>query len=464
MSYRIREIEAESQFCEQVKVDVITEIVSEEVMRACIEACGVQEKRKRQLPARLTLLVCIGMNLFSEVSLRFVLLRLVKGIRLLADVGVDELPNKSAISQARYRLGVKPLERLFKAVCRPIATEETPGAFAFGLRLVAIDGMVEDVADTPANEAFFGRHHADRGAAAFPQAQGMYLCECGTHVIFDAGFWPVHTSEHVGAKRLLRSLEAGMLVMLDRGLYSYDMVKGIQQQGAEVLCRLSSCLKPQLVQRLPDGSYLAYITPSDGVRRRQGERILVRIIEYTLNDPDRVGHYETHRLLTTLLDPHIYPALELIVLYHERWEIELTIDEIDTHQRLLSRPFRSLKPAGVIQEWYGLLIAHFIVRFLMHQAACAHQLDPDCLSFIDSVRLITDAISEFQLIHPDCHARLWQRLQHDLAACRLPARDLRVNPRVVKRKMSKFKKKRPEHFHPPPLRPFRDVVVLLSPP
>jgi hypothetical protein len=464
MRYRIREIETECQFCEQVTVDVITEIVGLEQMESCIAAYGAQEKRIRDLPALLTMLVCIGMNLFSEVSLRFVLIRMVKGIRLLADAQVDDLPEKSAISQARYRLGAKPLERLFKQVCRPIATPQTPGAFAFGLRMVAIDGTTEDVADTPANAAYFGRHTADRGAAAFPQAQGVYLCECGTHVIFDAGFWSVHTSEHVGAKRLLRSVEPDMLVMLDRGLYSYDIVSGVQQKEAQVLCRLSSTLKPVVVKRLADGSYLARIFPGDRQRRRQGEQMIVRIIEYTIDDPNRPGHGQVHRLLTTLLDPIRYPALDLVALYHERWEIEITIDEVDTHQRLLDRPFRSLKPVGVIQEWYGLLIAHFIIRFLMHRAACAYQLDPDRLSFIDSLRLITDAISEFQLIHPDHHPRLWQRLLSDLAACVLPPRENRINPRVVKCKMSKFKKKRPEHFHPPPPRPFRDGVVLLFDP
>jgi hypothetical protein len=462
MGYKIREINTERQFGEQVTVDVIHQVIGLEVMQQVIEAQGVQEQRGRSLPARLTLLLCVAMNLLTELSLRFVLVRLVRGTRLLSDVGLDELATKGAISQARYRLGAKPLEQLFKRVCRPIATPDTPGAFAFGLRLVAIDGTIEDVADTPANAAYWGRHTADRGAAAFPQAQGVYLCECGTHVIFDAGFWPVHTSEHVGARRLLRSVGAGMLLMLDRGLYSYDIVNTAVQRGAQVLCRWSSTLKPHCVEVLPDGSYLAYILPLDYARRKAGERLLVRIIEYTIDDPNRPGHGQVHRLLTTLLDPNVYPALDLIALYHERWEVEVTIDEIDTHQRLLDRPFRSRKPVGVIQEWYGLLIAHFVIRSIMHQAAVAHQLDPDRLSFIDSVRLITDAIADFQLVHPDHHPRLWQRLLDDIATCVLPPRADRINPRVVKRKMSKFKKKRLEHFRPPAPKPFRAGVVVLS--
>lgn len=462
MRYKIRETESERQFCEQVTMDVIHQVISAESIGQVIQECGVAEQRVRRLPAYLTLVVCIGMNLLSEVSLFCVLVRLVRGTRLLEAVGLEGLATKSAISQARYRLGAKPLEVLFKRVCRPIATPDTSGAFAFGWRLVAIDGTTEDVADAPLNEAYFGRHHGDRGDSAFPQVKGVYLCECGTHVIFDAVFYPCHTSEHQGARRVLRSVNQDMLVMVDRGLYSYELVARVHLRGAPVLCRLSSSVKPRRVRSLPDGSYLAYIYPTEARRRRAGEHLLVRIIEYTFDDPNRPGYGEVHRVLTTLLDPDQYPALDLIALYHERWEVELVIDEIDTHQRLLDRPLRSLVPVGVLQELYGLLLAHFVVRSIMHQAALAHQLDPDRISFVQSVRLICDALADFQLVHPYDHPHLWSRLLQDIAFCRLPPRDHRINPRVVKRKMSKFKLKHPVHRRPPRPNPFRNGVVLLS--
>jgi len=261
---------------------------------------------------------------------------------------------------------------------------------------------------------------------------------------------------------VLRSVEEEMLVMLDSGLYSYEMVSKITQKNAHVLCRLSASVKPECIKRLPDGSYLAYIYPSDYQARRRGERILVRVITYTIDDPHRPGHAEIHRLLTTLLDPNFYPVIELIDLYHERWEIEITIDEMDTHQRLLDRPFRSLKTRGVIQEFYGLLLAHFVVRFIMHEAALQAEIDPDRLSFINSLRLICDAVVDFQLTEPDDHPRLWQRLLQDICHFQLPPRDNRINPRVVKRKMSKFRKKRPEHFRPPKPKPFLEGLVLLQ--
>lgn len=352
--------------------------------------------------------------------------------------------------------------RLFRQICRPIATPETKGAFLFGLRTMAIDGTEETIADTPANEAVFGRHHTDRSPAAFPQVQGVYLAECGTHVIVDAGFWPIHTSERIGGRRLLRSITAGMLVMWDRGFHEYDMIVGVQERQAHVLGRLPAHVKPERIQVLDDGSYLAYLYPSDYQRRQQGERCLVRIIEYKVTDPALADTDEVHRLVTTLLDPYTYPAVELICAYHERWEIEIAIDEMDTHQRLSQRTLRSLKPVGVIQELYGLLIAHFVIRFLMHEAALLADVDPDRLSFVHTIEVLKDAIPEFEMVAKSQRDQLYLRLLKDIARVRLPERRNRVNPRVVKRKMSNFLKKRPEHYDwPQPQMLFREAVFVI---
>ncbi len=463
MGYRIRQIEAEGQFCEAIAMDALTQHIPLEIIEQVVAECQVKERRKRKLPATLLVLLCVGMNLFSHDSLGYVLLRLVRGLRLLVDAGVETIAGKGAISTGRYRLGAKPLELLFKRVCQPLATPETSGAFRFGLRLVAVDGTTETVPDTPANDAYFGRLKGNRGDSAFPLVRCVYLCECGTHAIFDAGFWPYHTPEVVGGRRLLRSVEADMLVMWDRGFHDFDMFLGVTQRGGQVLSRLPAHVKPRHVLTLPDGTWLGFICPSDYGRRKRGERLLVRIIAYELDDPHRPGHQVQSRLITTLLHPELYPALDLVCLYHKRWEVEIVIDEIDTHQRLVNRPLRSLKPVGVIQELYGLLLAHFVVRAIMHEAAVAHDLDPDRLSFLNSLRLIGDAIPDFQLVDPVDHPRLWQRLLRDIVAFRLPEREDRSNPRVVKRKMSNFKLKRPEHWNPPkPTKPFRNAVVLLA--
>jgi hypothetical protein len=289
----------------------------------------------------------------------------------------------------------------------------------------------------------------------------VYLAECGTHAIVDAGFWPCHTSERVGGYRLLRGLRGDMLVLWDRGFHDYDMLVEARLRGAHVLSRLPSHVKPQRLRLLPDGSMLATLRPSDYQRRKQGERLVVRVITYTITDPSLPGFGETYRVLTTLLDPCQAPAHGLACAYHERWEIELVVDEVDTHQRLAGRTLRSLKPVGVIQELYGLLLAHYAVRVLMHEAALQAELDPDRLSFVHALEVVRDAVPEFQLVVPEQVPLLYGRLLQDIAAKRLPERRPRCNPRVVKRKMSNFKLKRAEHARPPKLeRSFRDAIVV----
>jgi hypothetical protein len=245
-----------------------------------------------------------------------------------------------------------------------------------------------------------------------------------------------------------------MLVMWDRGFHDYEMLVQVRQRGAHVLSRLPAHVKPTVVRSLADGSYLAYLKPSDKKRRKKGEQRLVRVIAYTITDPNLPGWGETHRLVTTLLDPDAYPSLALICAYHERWEIEITIDEIDTHQRLRPGPLRSRKPVGVIQALYGLLIAHYIIRAGMVQAAQQAHLDPDRLSFIGAVRVWQRAVPEFQMTAPEQRPALYQRLLRDIAQKRLP------NPRVVKRKMSNFKLKRAEHraWPQPAVRSFREAI------
>ena len=184
------------------------------------------------------------------------------------------------------------------------------------------------------------------------------------------------------------------------------MLVEARQRGAPALGRLPAHVKPKVVERLADDSILAYLYPSDPQRRKRGEHLVVRLIEYTLTDPALPGYGEVHRLVTTLLDPRVASALEWVCTYHERWEIELLMDETDTPQRLSERPLRSHKPLGVIQELYGLLIAHDAIRFLRHEAAVQHELEPDRLSFVHALEVIREAIAAFQMVSP----KEWPRL------------------------------------------------------
>lgn len=462
MALMLRQLLTTAHPTEAISLDALETVIPRAMTSAVLTDLAAHEQRRRKLPARVVLLLTIALGLFPHDSVEQVLGRLLHGLRLLQLEAPPVPASKGALCQARYRLGVAPLVALFRRVCRPLATPQTPGAGLGGLRLVALDGTVEDVPDTPANARYFGRPRTDRGAGAFPQVRGVYLLECATHAIIDAGFWPCTVSETVGGRRLLRSVGAGMLLLWDRGFHSYRMVVATLAQGADCLGRLSASPSLPPVTILPDGSYTAWLYPHWDRHRRGQQRRLVRVLSYTLRDPGRPGKRQRERLLTSLLDPVAYPALDLICAYHERWEIELAIDELDTQQRLGQTPLRSQKPVGVLQELYGLLLAYYAVRATMYAAAAEVGLDPDRLSFRNAVRLICAALPDFQLTAPAQQPLLYQQLLRDIRRYCLPARANRVNPRVVKRKVGKFLRKRPEHRHPvQPTTSFRDAVHLL---
>lgn len=443
-----------------LKLPILYRYIPRAAIEAVLQECAAVEKRRRKLPALLVVVLSIVMHWFSHESLAYVLLKLLTLPSLLnGQLPSHWVADKSSISEARYRLGARPLANLFKRVCRPQATPDTPGAFLFGKRVVALDGTIEAVADSPANAAYFGRSSGRYGDSAFPQACCVYLCECATHIIFDAGVWPYGTSEKVVCRRLLRAVQADMLVMVDAGLTTFDLLNGLRQQQADFLARVESrwLLKP--IHTFADGSYLAYLAPGD-YPRRQRERLLVRVIAYTLDDPQRPGFGQRYRLITSLLDPDAAPALDLVCAYHQRWDIEVTIDELDTHQCLAQRPFRSLRPVGVVQELYGLLLAHFVVRCWMLHAAQQLPLDPRQLSFVNALRVLRDNLP---LAHLSLPIALSDFLLDTLAHFRLPPRSGRINPRVIKRRQSKFPRKRPAHHTlPQPTKPFRLAVRLCS--
>jgi Insertion element 4 transposase N-terminal/Transposase DDE domain len=465
MGFTIREIDAECKFSQALTLDLLERAIPPQAIDQALARHQIAANRERRLTLLVTIWVVIALHLYPSVSIGGVLCKLARGLRFIWPDPSIRLPRDSAIAYRRAQVGAQPIVTLFHNVCQPIATEQTRGAFLFGLRLMAVDGTSEDLPDTPANAAVFGRHTSARGASAFPQVQAVYLAECGTHVVTDAGFWPCHTSERIGGFRLLRSVRRGMLLMWDRGFHDFDMVVASRRRGAHVLSRLPAGVQPVVLRTLADGSMLAYLLPSEDARRRRGERILVRVITYTITDPALPGYGEEHRVITTLLNPRLAPAYDLACAYHERWEIEIVIDEIDTHQRLVGRTLRSLRPVGVIQELYGVLLAHYAVRVLMHEAALAADTDPDQLSFVHALEIVRDAVPEFQIVAPTQRRALYERLLSDIAAVRLPERRPRSNARVVKRKMSNFKLKRAAHLQPPkPHGSFRQALQIQTPP
>lgn len=461
MTFHLRLIAETARFSDELTLEALNTLVTPADVAAVLAAEGRTTPRERKLTLAATIYLVLGLHLFPRRSIKRVFARLAQGLRFVWPDDALCLPGESALSYRRTQLGARPLVSLFQRVARPLATTRTRGAWICGYRAVALDGTLEALPDTPANRAAFGGPSNAQGAGAFPQLRAVYLAECGTHTLLDAGVWPYAISERRGALRLLRSVSAGMLLMWDRGFHGFDLLLAARQRGAHVLGRLPANVQPELIEVLADGSWLAYLYPAAAARRPNAQQV-VRIIEYTFDDPALRGHGERHRLVTSLLDPSEAPARVVAIAYHERWEIELVIDELDTHQRLATRTLRSLTPVGVIQEVYGLLIAYNAVRKLMHEAALSVDIDPDRLSFVGALEVVTRAIGEFQQTAPQDHGRLYARMLADIAAERLPPRRPRVNPRVVKCKMTKFPVKRPAHYHLPPLaRPVPQSLVLI---
>jgi len=438
----------------------LEQIISPGTMRQALLLTGRVNQRSCVLTHEVMLWVVVAMGVLTDLPIR----QVFKHARRLR-VG-EKIPGRSSLCEARQRLGVEPVRSLFHQVVHPLATPQTPGAFYRGFRLVGCDGTIMDAPDSPANGTAFQRANGSRGEGAFPQVRKVSLVEIGTHVefAFAAGGW--QDSEAALAEYVFDQVPTDALLLEDRGFFSYAAWKKLLTRRVQLLVRIKSHMVFKPLRRLSDGSYLAKIYPSDGDRQKDRHGIVVRIIEYKLNDPQRVGHGEVHRLMTTLLDETLYPAAELIALYHERWEEELTFDEQKTHQdpRRVSKPanLRSETPAGVLQELYALSLGHFVVRALMFQAATQADLDVDRLSFLGCFQILKCRLPECDSRTAEsfaqwCAGLLWEMRQEIIE----PRRN-RINPRVIKRKMSKWKKKRPEHRSIPPLKKrFEETVVML---
>ncbi|MEG3882444.1 IS4 family transposase [Microcoleus sp. herbarium7] len=355
------------------------------------------------LPSQLIVCLIVAMSLWSKDSMRDVLKNLVDGLNeVWLRTGISwKIPCKAAITKARKRLGPVVMSQLFHQLVRPMATTETVGAFLNELRVVAIDGTCLDLPDSDENARVFGRPGSRPGTrAAFPKARLVILVEAGTHLIFDALICPYKMGERVRALRLLRSVTKEMLLMWDRGLHSYAMVSATLSKGCDYLGRIPSNVKFQGGTQLEDGSYLSFINPPGKFIKKGFKPIQIRVIEYTienLNDPTAEIKY---RLITSLLDCKKFPAKLLAAEYHQRWEVENTIDEFKVHLLERKTHIRSQRPREVIQEIYGLLLGHWAVRSLICQTAHRAEVSPLSISFTGTLRVIRRAVPKFQRLEP----------------------------------------------------------------
>jgi hypothetical protein len=359
-------------------------------------------ERERDLPAQVMVYYAIALALHMGASTREVMRCLLEGLRWLWGAEAVRVAGKSGISQARTRLGAEPLRRLYEQAVRPVATSATRGAWYRQWRLVSLDGSCLDVAATEENDRAFGRPEASRGASAFPQLRFIAMVENGTHVLFGARLGGFADGETTLAHDALTALRPGMLCLADRQFFGHALWRAAAATGADLLWRVKHNVRLPREARLADGSYLTTIYPSEKDRRHRANGVQVRVVEYRLEGV--VGAEPLYRLVTTVLDPAAAPAVELAALYHERWEIETALDELKTHLRGARVVLRSKTPELVRQEFWGLLLAHFAVRGLMHEAALRADEDPDRLSFLHAVRVVRRKLPLFVALSPSVPA------------------------------------------------------------
>jgi hypothetical protein len=384
---------------------VITKTFPLSTVRAVLAESGKASLRERDLPAHVVMYYVIALALFMQASYREVLRCLLEGLQWLRDPAVPfKVAGKSGISQARTRLGWQAVRQLHDAVVRPIAGPATRGAWYRQWRLVSLDGSTLDVADEAANAAAFGRPGSGRGASAYPQIRFVSLVENGTHVLFASQMSGCATGEITLARDVLAGLRPGMLCLADRQFFGFALWQQACGTGADLLWRIKKNLRLPCDQRLADGSYLSHLYACEHDRRHKTGGVPVRVIEYRLDGV--AGAEPLYRLVTTILEPDQAPARELAALYHERWEIETALDELKTHLRGARIVLRSKTPDLVRQEFYGLILAHFAVRGLMHEAALQADEDPDRLSFVHAVRVVRRKLAAFGAIPPSAEGSL----------------------------------------------------------
>jgi hypothetical protein len=387
---------------DQISLGVIARAIPPARVQQVLAETGRASERERDLPAPVMVYYVLALALYMGSSTREVLRCLLEGLRWLWGAEAVKVAGKSGISQARSRLGEAPLRRLYEALVQPIATPATKGAWYRGWRLASLDGSCLDVADTAENRAEFGLPGASRGESAFPQLRLVALVENGTHVLFGACLGRTAEGETTLAQAVLGALRPGMLCLADRSFFGFALWQQAASTGADLLWRVKGNLRLPREQVLPDGSYLSTIYPSDKDRRHRTGGLPVRVVEYRLEGTPEAE--PLYRVVTSILDPQRAPAAELAALYHERWEIEIALAELKTQLRGARVVLRSKTPALVRQEVWGLLLAHFAVRGLMHEAALQADEDPDRLSFSHAVRVIRRKIPHFAALSPSGQA------------------------------------------------------------
>jgi hypothetical protein len=401
----VAELPPGTRITDYISLGVITKTFPVSSIGSVLSKTGTASVRQRDLPAQVVVYYVIALALYMQSSYREVLRCLLEGVQWLRDPSIGvRVAGKSGISQARTRLGWEPLRQLHDELVKPVAVRSTRGAWYRNWRLVSLDGSTFDVADEKANEDAFSRPGASRGSSAYPQIRFVSLVENGTHVLFGSQMDGYRTGEITLAKAVLPRLKSNMLCLADRNFFGFELWQQAQSTGADLLWRMKKNMRMACEKRLPDGSYLSQVYPSLRDWRQKTNGVVLRVIDYRLEGIE--GAEPIYRLATTILDSGKAPAGELAALYHERWEIETAFDELKTHLRGAQIVLRSKTPDLVRQEFYGLMMAHFAIRGLMHEASLKADEDPDRLSFLHAVRVIRRKMAVYGAIPPSAEEGL----------------------------------------------------------
>lgn len=373
-----------------MSVGLLSRLVPPSLVDEALTVHNRHSKRQRDLPAHAVAYYVMALSLYRHVNTEEVLRIVTEGMDYLGDTTIGRHVGKSAISASRTRLGAEVMHHIAKQALTPLAQAQTVSAFYRGLRVVSIDGTTLEVADEVSNREAFGVPGTQQGQTGYPQIRCVGLLENGTHAFFGVALGGYKDSEVSLAYQAIKHLKPDMLCLADRGFSGYPLWQAAHQMGAQLLWRIPKNRKLPVLQRFKDGSYLSHFRPAPATLNKMSDKtapaIPIRVIDYHL--PKVENAEPVYRLITTLLDAEQYPADELATLYHVRWSIETTFAQIKTTLKGADIVLRSKTPALVRQEFWGLLLAHHVVRKLMLEAALSRQRVPDTLSFKHSLTLI----------------------------------------------------------------------------
>jgi Insertion element 4 transposase N-terminal/Transposase DDE domain len=385
---------AGNRLADRIGIGVLASVFTPELVDGVVAAAGVQERRKRTLPARVVVYYVLAMVLFFQSGYGEVWNKLVAGLdwarRFRARALLGMQPTPAAITYARQRLGWQVMERLLEETAGPLARQEQEPAFCSGMRLAAIDGMCLDLPDTAENGAEFGYPGNDAGRGPFPQIRVVGLGECGTRAVLGAALSGLATGEQALARQLLAKLNPGDLLLADRNFLSHGLLKEVLAAGVHVLWRVKSDVDLPMLGVLPDGTWLSRIADpaaSRKMRRRGADPadipgIPVRVIEYTVESEDGAEVSETFTLVTDITDPAVLTCEQAAAAYASRWQLETCFGELETSIRGgAAVTLRSKSPAMIRQEIYAMLCCYQAIRILISRAADEAEIDPRRVSF-----------------------------------------------------------------------------------